>query len=114
MDLIDRTSYFAEMRKRQEACKKAYDAAKNEVEREHWAGVYMAFAEAKLTLDILPAIEVVPLDALCEWLAKSPVRPCQMGIARCALPTNEDDTCEPAIKCWKAVLKKWMEQQHEL
>ena len=69
MDLIDRAAYCAEMRSRQEACYKAYEDAKNEAEREHWSGVYTVFVEAKLTLDKLPTIEAVPLDALCEWLA---------------------------------------------
>ena len=99
MDLIDRAAYRAELRSRQEECYKACQDAKNEVEHDHWAGVYAAFVDAKLTLNKLPTIEAVPLEPLCEWLEEN-----------AGLPTDDYMISKTA---WERKLKHWMEGQHD-
>ena len=65
--------------------------------------------------DELPAIEAVPLDALCEWLEKNAMMDCD-GCRATIGSCEDDDVCEKVCNSrerWKKMLKKWMEEQHE-
>lgn len=65
-----------------------------------------AWQEIIDTMEGLPCIETsstVPLEPLCEWMAKH----C-MGVVT-GVPEGEPDPCKnPAF--WKAILLKWMEE----
>ena len=67
----------------------------------------LEFAHNKI--DEVPSVPAVPLDKLCEWLAKF-ANPCKIGI-RCYYDNDRD--CMPTVECWRYVLKKWMEETKE-
>lgn len=62
----------------------------------------------------VPSITAVPLEPLCEWLARQFECPCNFS------PIDEEmfehckgDCVNDDIECWKRVLKQFMEGQHE-
>ena len=74
--------------------------------------------------DELSSIPAVPLEPLCEWLAEyTGIGPCFNTSEHCKrtdFPCSIghkwlDDTClgTDIVKCWEALLKKWMEGHHE-
>jgi hypothetical protein len=60
--------------------------------------------------DELPSVPAVPLDKLCEWLAKYIGFPCNYSPIDEEMADYCGDQCEmDDIGCWKKVLSKWME-----
>ena len=59
-----------------------------------------------------PSVPAVPLDKLCELLSHCTF-PCNLLYLRCPNGECNKDTNnrEDAIKCWKDVITKWMEEQ---
>jgi hypothetical protein len=57
-----------------------------------------------------PAVPAVPLDKLCEWLAKYIGFPCNYSPIDEEMADYCGDQCEmDDIGCWKKVLSNWME-----
>lgn len=64
--------------------------------------------------ELMPAVDAVPLDNLCELLSHCSF-PCDLLYLRCPYDEcnkNTNDRKE-AIKCWRDVLTRWMEEQNE-
>ena len=58
----------------------------------------------------VPSVPAVPLDKLCEWLAKYIGFPCNYSPIDEEMADYCGDQCEmDDIGCWKKVLSKWME-----
>ena len=67
--LIDANAYAAEMKVRQDACKKEIDAAIDEIDEEKYdrlCGQFTIFVEAKLVLDEQPTVDAVPVCRCCD------------------------------------------------
>ena len=59
-----------------------------------------------------PTVDAVPLDKLCEWLAKYIGFPCNYSPIDEEMADYCGDQCEmDDIGCWEKVLSKWMEEQ---
>lgn len=57
-----------------------------------------------------PSVPAVPLEPLCEWLAKTKTPPCEIGLIgfKCV---DVSLNCSDYEKCWKMAFAKWMEEQ---
>jgi hypothetical protein len=72
MRLIDGDEYAKEMKRRQDAVSASIEnpiADRYYTDKEHWEGVLLAFAEAKLTMDNMPTVDAVAIKAISVWLA---------------------------------------------
>lgn len=77
MRIIDADQYAVEMKARQDAVKASIDhpiADRYYTDKEHWEGVLLAFAEAKLTLDKQPAIDAA-LVKHGRWIMMDGMKP---------------------------------------
>ena len=109
--LIDANAYAAEMKVRQDACKELMDAAK---QYENWEvydrmnTAFGIFVEAKLTLDNMPTVDVVPVVRcsecvhFAEWTAYEKT---QFGVTRdggCKywnwISTNKNGFCYQGVR----------------
>lgn len=61
-------------------------------------------------IEAQPSVPAVPLDKLCEWLAKTKTPPCEIGLIgfKCV---DVSLNCSDYGKCWKMAFAKWMEEQ---
>ena len=75
-------------------------------------GIIIARVEARRRIREIPSFPAVPLDKLCEWLAKFGC-PCalnggicdQHGVFHCVGYGKSN------VFCWRYLLTKWMEEQ---
>lgn len=62
-------------------------------------------------IEIIPSVPAVPLDKLCEWLARFGC-PCEINDGMCDM-SHGVDRClgifNSSSFCWKYLLTKWME-----
>lgn len=82
------------------------------IEREPLLAAYDAAHQgppggARKLIEEAPAVEVVPLDKLCELL-KHCCAPCTLLYLRCPY---DDYNCGDNKKCWYMVLKDWMRKE---
>jgi len=77
-----------------EAVKIPDDGCNNPSERH---GIIFARVEARRAIQSIPSVPAVPLDKLCEWLAKN---------ASWYAAEIDGDSEE-----WKSILTEWMEEQ---
>ena len=61
-------------------------------------------------IEKLPSVPAVPLDKLCEWLDENVGMPLECFGTLCENCKYDKD--KNFIRCWKALLEKWMEEQN--
>lgn len=86
MRLIDADQYAVEMKMRQDAVQASVEhpiADRYYTDKEHWEGVLLAFAEAKLTLDKQPTINAAPVKH-GRWELVDEAEPRRYGCSKCS------------------------------
>ena len=85
-----------------EAVKIPDDGCSNPSERH---GIIFARVEARRAIQSIPPVPAVPMDKLCEWLARAngPV-PCNDDCENCTVFDGTGNT----VNCWKKIVSEWM------